>query len=109
MATGAMIGHGSQFMIGDGGAPEVFTAVAEVKTITGPALVRDTPDATHMASPEKWREYIAGLRDAGEVSMTVNCIPGSAGELAILAAFQDDIITATTTVKLSGKPTFVDV
>ena len=90
MATSAAIGHGSTFAVGDGGSPEVFTAFAEVVTITPPQLVRDTVDATHMASPEKWREFVPGLRDGGEVSLEMNFIPGGPGEDAILIAFQDE-------------------
>lgn len=92
MSTLAAIGHGSQFMMSDGGSPAVYSAFAEVTNITPPAFVRDTPDATHMLSPEKWREFIPGLRDPGEVSITMNFIPGGAGQDALLAAFQDDVV-----------------
>jgi hypothetical protein len=91
MATLAAIGHGSKFEIGDGGSPEVFLEVAEVTGITPPAFSRDVPDATHMASPEKWREFIPGLRDAGECTMTMNFIPGGAGQDAIIGNFTDDV------------------
>lgn len=93
MATLAAIGHGSKFEIGDGGSPEVFLEVAEVTGITPAAFSRDVPDATHMASPEKWREFIPGLRDAGEASVTMNFIPGGAGQDAIFAAFTRDTQT----------------
>lgn len=90
MATLAAIGHGAKFEIGDGGGPEVFTEVAEVTGITPAAFSRDVPDATHMASPEKWREFIPGLRDAGEATVTMNFIPGGPAQDAIFAAFTDD-------------------
>lgn len=90
MATSAAIGHGSAFAIGDGGGPEVFTDVAEVFAITPPNLTRDTVDATHMASTEKWREFIAGLRDAGEVSISLNFVPGGAAQDALTAKFASD-------------------
>lgn len=92
MATQAAIGHGSSFSHGDGGSPEVFTAFAEVVNITPPAFVRDVVDATHMASPEKWREFVGGLRDPGEVSITMNFIPGGPGQDAVLAGFTADAV-----------------
>ncbi len=91
MATQAAIGHGSRFQMSDGGVPAVFTDIAEVTQITAPAFVRDVPDATHMLSPEKWREYIPGLRDPGEVSITMNFIPGGTGQDQMISAFQDDV------------------
>jgi predicted secreted protein len=89
----AAIGHGSAFAIGDGAGPEVFTEVAEVTSITPPNFVRDTVDATHMASPDKWREYVGGLRDAGTVSITVNFVPGGAAQDAIIAKFTADTVS----------------
>ena len=45
---------------------------------------RYTVDATHMASTDKWREFVGGLRDAGEVSITINFVPGGAGRGGIV-------------------------
>lgn len=92
MATAAAIGHGSKFSHGDGGSPEVFTDFAEVVNITPANFVRDVVDATHMASPEKWREFIGGLRDPGECSVTMNFIPGGPGQDAVFAAFTADVV-----------------
>lgn len=87
MATAAKIGHGASFAIGDGGGTEIFTDVAEVYSITPPNFSRDTVDATHMASTEKWREFIAGLRDPGEVKIELNFEPGGAAQDALIAKF----------------------
>lgn len=90
MTTQAMIGHGSIFSIATADSPTDFTAVSEVTNISPPKLSRDTVDATHNASPEKWREYIAGLKDGGEMSIEMNFVPGSAGNTLILESFNDD-------------------
>ena len=62
-ATEADIGYGAIFKVGNGGSPtETFTDFgAEVTSITPPGYSRDALDATHMASPDRFREYIAGL------------------------------------------------
>ena len=93
MATDAAIGYGSIFAHGDGGAPEVFTPFAEVVSITPPQLVRDTVDATHMASPQKWREFVPGLKDGGEVSLEMNFIPGNSDWDVLFAAFNDEEVS----------------
>jgi predicted secreted protein len=91
MATQGTIGHGSKFSMGDGGSPEVFVDVAEVFAITPPNFTRDAVDVTHMQSPEKWREWVPGLRDAGEVEIQVNFIPGNATQDQLWEAFNDDV------------------
>lgn len=51
---------------------EVFTTIAELKSIVGPQLGQDVIEVTHMESPNAYREYIASLLDAGEMSATMN-------------------------------------
>ncbi|MGF7161286.1 hypothetical protein FHS85_002921 [Rhodoligotrophos appendicifer] len=83
--TEVTIGYGSTFAIGDGGSPEVFTALAEVYDITPPSDTLDVIDATHMTSPNATREFILGLSDPGECSFEMNFIPGSDADAAIQA------------------------
>lgn len=90
MATDARIGHGSKFRIGDPDTPGTFTEMAEITSITPPSISRDVIDATHSASPDRWREHIPGLIDGGEVSIEGNFVPGSAGDLLLIAAQTDD-------------------
>jgi predicted secreted protein len=90
MATEARVGMGSRFEIGDGADPEVYTQLAEVININPPSMSRDALDATHMLSPEQWREFVPGLKDGGEVSVDMNFIPGGAGETQIMANLAAD-------------------
>lgn len=69
-------GFGTLLKIGDGGGTEVFTAIAEVKSISGPSLSLETIDATHMSSPSGHREVLPSFKNAGEVSFDVNFLPG---------------------------------
>lgn len=85
MATSARIGYGTLFASGNGASPEVFTTLGEVTAITPPGWSRDTVDATHEQSPGAHREFIAGLADAGEVSMDVNYVPGNAASASLEA------------------------
>ena len=77
MTTEAAIGHGTKVLIASVAAPLVYVEVGEVTSVTPPPMTRDIIDATHMASPNKWREFIAGLKDGGEMSLDINFVPGS--------------------------------
>lgn len=88
MTTQAAIGHGNLFQIFDlNSSPQAWTTVAEVGDITPPQYARDAQDATHTESPDEFREFIAGLSDAGELSCTLNLVPDSDTMDLILATF----------------------
>jgi len=67
---------GTLFKRGDGGTPtEVFTTIANVTSIGGPARTRETIDVTAHNSPDQYMQYIGGLKDGGEVSLEINYDP----------------------------------
>ena len=71
----AISAFGTLLKIGDGGDPESFTTIAEVKDISGPSLSLATEEITNHSSPGGWREFIGTLLDAGEVTFDINFIP----------------------------------
>jgi predicted secreted protein len=87
MTSAARIGFATLFQTGDGGNPETFATVAEVSDISPPSFSRDSVDVSHEQSPDQWREFIAGLKDAGEVSFEFNFVPGAAAASALHAEF----------------------
>jgi predicted secreted protein len=93
MTTNARIGKKTLFQLLDTTvSPDAFVTIAEVINVTPPSLTRDAPDATHTESPEDWREFIPGLKDAGEVSATLNFIPDSDSFAQVLATFDSDAL-----------------
>jgi predicted secreted protein len=78
MTTAVKTGFGVEFAVGDAASPEVFTKVAEVLSVGGPSLSRDTPEATHTDSTAGYKEFIAGMKDGGEVTVTMNFLPADA-------------------------------
>ena len=60
---------GSVIALGDTNIPgsAVYSEVAQVSTIGGPAMVADTIDTSDLNSCDK--KFIAGQRDLGEVSL----------------------------------------
>jgi predicted secreted protein len=49
-----------------------WVSVGEVTTISGPTMSRETIDVTSLASTGGYREFIAGFRDPGTMTFTMN-------------------------------------
>lgn len=65
MASNAIAGVGAVFKRGE-------ASVAEIISITGPNLTRGTIDVTSLDSTNGYREFIAGFRDGGEVTLSMS-------------------------------------
>ena len=85
MATVAVLAQGTLVRYGDGASPEVFTTVQDVGDIDGPNESSDEIDVTSHSSANAVREFIAGLRDAGEVSFPINLNYNNATHLQLKA------------------------
>lgn len=85
--TNANIGYNASFGI-EGGTPGTYVDVAEVVSITLPGFMRDAIEATHLKSPDGYKEYIAGMKDMTEATFTLNWVPSATDTL--LAAFEAD-------------------
>lgn len=81
MPSTAVLGYNVDFSIFNGSS---YVQVAEVTNITWPGYKRDAVEVTFMDSASYMREYIAGLIDAGEVSVEMNWVPSASD--VILAA-----------------------
>lgn len=95
MASNAWWAYGSELKIGDDGTTETFTKIAEIIDIDGPSMSRDAIEVTSQDSTSGWREFIPGMRDGGEVSITANWIPVHAtqdGTSGVLSKFTDDVL-----------------
>ena len=74
MASAAVSGVGTQFRRWEG---STWTPIAEVNSITGPGMTRDTIDVTSLDSLGGYREFIAGFKNAGTVSLSMNLTQAS--------------------------------
>lgn len=73
---------------GDGVTPtEAFEPIGKVTSLSGPEIERETYDVTSHDSVDGWREFIGGLKDAGEVSAEINYDPRVHDDL--IADFED--------------------
>lgn len=72
-------GYGSLIKMGDGTpVTEIFSTIAEVKSIGGPKLSADTVDVTNLDSVGGFEEIIPTLLHSGEVSLELNFLPADA-------------------------------
>ena len=70
--TSAISSHGTFLKMGNGATPtEVFTTIAEVKDISGPAVAMGTEDVTNHDSGG-WREFTSTIKEGGEITFEVN-------------------------------------
>jgi len=137
-ASEAALGLGARF--GIKGPSTTYVYVAEVVSLTPPGWTRDTVDVTNLESPDGAKEYIPGLIDAGEATITINFKPSATDVLlvsfsapkddfrvlfpggtvaldfaGIVTAYEmgdlvaDDKMSATFTVKATGKPVLTAV
>lgn len=76
MSSLAIAGVGVKFLRWDesGGS---WDTIAEINSIDGPSMSRDSIDVTSLDSTGGYREFIAGFRDAGAISLTMNFVKGS--------------------------------
>ncbi len=85
--TKAKIGYGSVLKIGNGGSPETFATISEMKS-HGFDSMNDVQDATHLESDGGAAEYVGGILKYGPIqgSGNFNADAGQMGAYTDLAA-----------------------
>lgn len=85
----AQIGYGAKFLMSALPNSTALTKLAEVTSVSLPNEQTAEVEVTHYESPGRTREFIAGLSDAGEITIGMNWVPGSGTDKAIVAAKAD--------------------
>ncbi|MCK5643553.1 MAG: hypothetical protein KAJ19_22320 [Gammaproteobacteria bacterium] len=66
--------------------------IAEIRSIDGPEMSLNAVDVSHLTSPNRFKEFIGGMRDGGEVTIEGNFYPGdNLGQIGL----RDDLLAAT--------------
>jgi hypothetical protein len=85
--TAAKTGWGGEFWFdNDSGT---LTELVEVKGFTLPNGETEKLDATHLKSPNRRREFIAGMIDDGDLVVRMNYVPGSATDVLVMQAYTE--------------------
>ncbi len=77
-------GHGSIIYASLTTDPTNMTAIGNVISITGPTQTRDAIEKSTMDSTSKFREFIPGMLDAGEITFDVNYDGSASGDAVFL-------------------------
>lgn len=80
---------GTKFRRGDGASSETFTDIADINSIDGPNMSRETIDTTSLDTAGGYRTFIGSFRDGGQVDLDANF--SQTGYAAFLADFQSEI------------------
>jgi len=80
-------------------------AFTEVTSIGVPSLTGEVIDVSTHGSVNRWREFIRGMRDAGEISVTMKYAAGSTIDDACVAAINADVGTAISLVAKAASGT----
>ncbi|WP_353472326.1 phage tail tube protein [Salipiger sp. H15] len=91
------IGYGSLVRIGVGATP-TWTPLDLVGDLEMPDEQVDEVDVTHMKSPGRRKQFIAGLVDSGELAVPMNYIPGSASDILLISlrASREEVLVEIT-------------
>lgn len=81
-----------------------FVAIASVGDLSGPSRTRNMIDVSAHDSPDKYREFVKGMKDGGEVTATINYRPGETTHQALDADFEEDDLREYQIVMLPGDP-----
>lgn len=90
----ATFANGTVFKLGS-------TTISEITSVSGPNMSADTLDVTTHGSTDKYREFIQGLRDGGEI--TVEGMFGTSSSATIIAQLNSSS-TVTATIDLPTSP-----
>lgn len=93
---------------GDGASPEVFTTIANLMDISGPAQKVDTIDTTVHNNANAYKTFIGGLMEGGDVKVPIIFDPADATHLGLITTLEARVtanyqlsIPATPSVKWS--------
>jgi len=86
MESDARIGWGGEVHLSTDNTTANLAELVEVISFGLPDQDVAEVEVTHLKSPGRYREFIAGLADRGSVEVTLNYVPGSATDVLITAA-----------------------
>jgi hypothetical protein len=84
--TEARIGWGGELHVSTDDTEANLVELLEVREVGFPNDEADEHEVTHLKSPGRRKEFIAGLIDGGEFTATLNYDPGNATDLLLTAA-----------------------
>ena len=101
--TQATAAVGTEFRLGSTASPPVYTAVAEILSISGPEVSVEEIEVTSLGSTGGYKEYVSGLKDGGTVSLEANWIKSNTSQTT-MRDLVDSGATSSYQVAFSDSP-----
>lgn len=83
--------------------PGTFQVIASCTDISGPSREREAIEVTAHDSPDQYREFVKGLKNGGEVQVTINYQPGDTTHQILDEDFEEDDLRNYQVVILPGE------
>ncbi len=97
-ASEAKIGYQTHLQVNDGS--DNYENIAEVVSISGLNLSRDTVEKTHLLSDDNAKEFIGGVVDGGELTFEVNYLPTNTSQQGLITKLYEEGTTHTFQIAL---------
>jgi len=88
----ALKGFGTLLQVEDSPGAGTYTTIGGVRDISGPTFEAEEIDVTDHDSANGFREYLQGLKDAGELTAEINFEP----DVTLHDQLFDDLVAGTT-------------
>jgi hypothetical protein len=99
------IGYGRILQIRDDSAsPPTYVTTGRLTAVNGPSLAADSIDDLAMDSPGRFREFVPGVRDPGELSGELAYTPGDAGMVLLIESLGTKAHFKITEPEFFGSP-----
>ena len=85
-ASEARIGWNGELYLSTDATEANLVELSEIRSVNFPQIETDEHEVTTLKSPDRFKEFISGLKDGGEFTVTFNYVPGAATDLALTAA-----------------------
>jgi len=93
-ATQAFCPAGTTIAFASTGTLPTDKTIGEVVSIEKTGQKRNTDDASNLSSPQNYKEFIKTMKEGGDLTVNYNFVPGDAGQVAVSAAFENDVLGA---------------
>lgn len=100
------LGYGCLLKFGNDASPQVFTTVAEVSSIGEFGAERALIDKTNFDSPNAFMEYILGLKDGVELTVTANFLANNATQNSTTGLIKANDVGTERDFKLTIRDTY---
>ena len=105
-----MIGATTSHALSDDDGATHAVNTANIKELTAPEMSRDTSEDSYLDAADKYKEYVGGMVDGGELGLVLKWDIADVGQVALAAAFDGDgIVKGQITFPDSSTFTYVGV